>query len=351
MEQHTYRSPNEEEQRGAFLLAAVEKRNIPTNEHVRTVLEALAQWGNLEQDSATIQLDIPRKLWMEKLANAGQNPEIATNDHFTVGHVHIPRSADAGPIRTHLRQLCKQFGFVLLFESIRPSADENTLFWQIAMLPSDVFSLPDRLFRLMTTMERDSNVRVASLSHIHAVYKADTLAHLLREPDVSHPFLASAAAFAYVGQAGAPLCYKRLGSAGMLVHRAETSVSGIETLIYTYSYSLLEAAGLAFMPDAAKQNGLPPLKQTHALFAAGSEQEAIWIAGTAETLWKTDASSRVFIASKPYGDTAEPLAPGQPLALIRSVAGQIQWLDGTRFRQEVNARLSNRRIADIPIAF
>jgi hypothetical protein len=351
MEQHTHRSPNAAEQRGAFLLAAVEKRDIPTNEHVQSVLGALAQWGHPAKGNVIIQLDIPRKLWMEKLANAGQNPEIATNDHFIVGHVHISRSADADPIRVHLRQLCKQFGFVLLFESIRPSSDGNTLFLQIAMLPRDVFSLSDRLFRLMAAMEHDSNVRVASLSHTHVVYQADTLAQLLREPDVSHPFLASTATFAYVGQAGAPLCYKRLGSAGMLVHSAKTSISAVETLIYIDGYSLLEAVGLAFMPNKAKQNGLSPLEQPHVLFAACSEQEAIWIANTAESLWKMDTPSRVFITSKPYGDTAKSLTPGQPLALIRSAAGQTQWLDGTRFYQEMNTRLSNRRTANSKTAF
>gem|GEM_PF-1192668 len=332
-------------------MAAVEKRGIPTNEHVRAVLGALSQRGELERGSTTIQLDIPRKLWMEKLANAGQNPEIATNDHFIVGHVYISCSADAEPIQAHLRQLCKQFGFVLLFESIRPSPDENTLFWQIALFPSDVFSLSDRLFRLMAAMESDSYVRVASFSHTHVIYKAETLTQLLREPDISHPFFASAAAFAYVGQAGSPLGDRRLGAAGILIHSARTSVSTIETLLYTYGYSLFEAAGLAFIPEAAKQNGLLPLTETCGLFAAALEQEAIWVSDTAETLWKTDASSCVFIASKPYSDTAEPLAPGQPLALIRSADGQIQWLDGTRFRQEVNARLSNRRTTDIPIAF
>ncbi|AGT30891.1 hypothetical protein M493_02790 [Geobacillus genomosp. 3] len=351
MEQHAYRSPNGVEQRGALLLAAVEKRNIPTNEHVQAVLQTLVQWNHPAKESAVIQLDIPRKLWMEKLANAGQNPEIATNDHFTVGHVHISRSADVKPVQVHLRQLCKQFGFVLLFESIRPSADQNTLFWQIAMLPCDVFSLPDRLFRLTAAMERDPHVRIASLSHVHVVYQATTPAELLREPDVSHPFLASASVFAYVGQADAPLRYKRLGSAGMLVHSAETPASAVETLIYNHGYSLIEAAGFAFAPDVSKQDGLASLKQTQVLFAASSEQEAIWIAGTDGTLWKTDTPSRLFIASEPYDNTAKPLAPGQPLALIRSAAGQMRWLDSARFRQEVSARLSNRRTADTPIAF
>ncbi|MED4869154.1 hypothetical protein [Geobacillus stearothermophilus] len=60
MEQRTYRSANEANQRGAILLAAMEKRNIPTNEHVQTVLQALAQWG--AKGNAAIQLDIPRKL-------------------------------------------------------------------------------------------------------------------------------------------------------------------------------------------------------------------------------------------------------------------------------------------------
>ncbi len=349
MEQRTYRLANEANQRGALLLAAVEKRNIPTNEHVQAVLQTLAQWG--AKGNAAIQLDIPRKLWMEKLANAGQNPEIATNSYFTVGHIHIAPSADAERIRAHLRQLCKQLGFILLFETIQPSADESALFWQIAMLPGDVFSLSDRLFRLTAAMEREPHVRVASLGHTHVVYQADTLADLLREPDVSHPFLASAAAFAYVGQADASLCHHRLGSAGMLVHCGEMSVGAVEALIYDHGYSLLEAAGVAFWPDAAKQHSFQPLGQMPACFVASFEQEAVWVAGTAGALWKTDDSSRVFIASHPQGGHAEPLAPGQPLALIHSTAGRNQWLNGDHFRQEMAIRLSNRRDAHAPISF
>ncbi|PJW13350.1 glutamate synthase [Geobacillus sp. Manikaran-105] len=349
MEQRTYRSANEANQRGAILLAAVEKRNIPTNEHVQTVLQALAQWG--AKGNAAIQLDIPRKLWMEKLANAGQNPEIATNSYFTVGHIHVAPSADAERVRAHLRQLCKQFGFILLFETIRPSADESALFWQIAMLPGDVFSLSDRLFRLTAAMEREPHVRVASLGHTHVIYQAYTLADLLREPDISHPFFASAASFAYANGAESFFCHQRLGSAGMLVHCGEMSVGAVETLIYDHGYSLLEAAGAAFWPDTAKRHSLPSIGQLPACLAASFEQEAVWVAGTAGALWKTDDSSRVFIASRPQGGHAEPLAPGQPLALIRSTTGRTQWLNGDHFLQEMAIRLSNRRDAHAPIAF
>ncbi|MFC0298826.1 glutamate synthase [Geobacillus jurassicus] len=352
MEQQTHHRQSAIEQNRVFLWTAVEKQNVPSSDHARAAVEALKRWNEMARPhpaeaTAVIQFDIPRKLWMDKLANAGQNPEIATNDHFTVGHVYISRSADAVPICAHLRQLVKQFGFMLLFESTRPTSDESVLFWQIAMLPSDVFSLSDRLFRLAAAMERITHVRVASLSHVHVIYESAARNGLLGEPDLSHPFLASASTFAYIGRAGAPLRYTRLGSAGLLVHSAETPAPLIEPLVYDHGYSLLEAARLTFMPSEAKQQP----KQKYSLFVASFDHEAIWMTNAADTLWKTDSSARIVIATEPYGDAAQPLAAGQPLALTRSVGGQPKWLDALRLEREVSVRLPNRRTVHVPTAF
>ncbi|WP_051985061.1 class II glutamine amidotransferase domain-containing protein [Geobacillus icigianus] len=352
MDQPTANAAQAAKGQPAFFAAVMEINGMGTKSHTNAVLETLTGWSqsadrHCREANIAVQFDIPRKLWMDKLANAGQNPEIAANDHFIVGHVLLSCSARPEPIQAGLRQLIKQFGFTLLFESTRPSWQKNSLFWQVAMLPSDVFSLSDRLFRLAVAMERQTDVRVASLSHLHVIYEANTVDELRRDLDVSHPFFASSAAFAYTQTADAPHGYRRLGAAGLLVDGGETSASSVETLVYDNGYSLLEAAALVLTPETVSS---PPRPYSRCIVAS-LDHEAIWLAETEGALWRTESLSRIFITTEPYGDNAEPLPPGRPLALVRSAAGSLLWLEGTRFRQEVNARLSNRRTPRLPVVF
>lgn len=54
---------------------------------------------NGEGDGVGIHIDIPRKLWKEKLRSAGADPEQAEKDNFVVGHVFINRYTDAAFIK------------------------------------------------------------------------------------------------------------------------------------------------------------------------------------------------------------------------------------------------------------
>ena len=54
---------------------------------------------NGEGDGVGIHIDIPRKLWKEKLEQAGSNPEEAEKDNFVVGHIFIKRTDNVAEIK------------------------------------------------------------------------------------------------------------------------------------------------------------------------------------------------------------------------------------------------------------
>jgi len=79
------------------IICYINKSGRPTHGNVQRTIEALIKMGhrageiNGEGDGCGILTDIPRSLWREILAGAGQRPELADDPGFAVGHVLLGR--------------------------------------------------------------------------------------------------------------------------------------------------------------------------------------------------------------------------------------------------------------------
>src|SRR5437870_13227494 len=81
------------------LICSVRKGGQPTHGNVKRTIEALTRMGHRtgvvdgEGDGVGILTDIPRLLWMKRLAKAGLKDDIANSPNFWVAHVMIPASS------------------------------------------------------------------------------------------------------------------------------------------------------------------------------------------------------------------------------------------------------------------
>ncbi len=391
------------------IVAAIEKRCIPTRENIMTCIDALVKMNhragfiNGEGDGVGIHMDIPRKLWMEKLANVGQNPEIANDESFTVGHLFIDRSADVDHIKTKIKQLFKKTGFSLIFESDRVTSSsalgpialrQEPVFWQVALLPSDNAQLTKRLFDLMIEIEKDENVHVASLSNFHVVYKVMGAGDILPKyyHDLAHPFIASTMTLGHNRYSTNTLSnFFRVQPFSVLAHNGEINTIAklrdeavmigvpltndgsdsqdlnrtMETLICRYDYSLFEAMDILFPPIVNEIKAYPEhlqdlytyIRESWGHFAQGPAaiisrygDEAVFSVDALglRPLWKLETEKRFVFASEPgiipaseYTGEPKPLAPGEKIGLTW-FGGVIQVLEYEQFQEEVYARFSKR---------
>jgi glutamate synthase (NADPH) large chain len=392
------------------IVAAIEKQRIPTRENIMTCIDALVKMNhragfiNGEGDGVGIHMDIPRKLWMEKLANAGQNPEIANDESFAVGHVFIHRSADVDNVKAQIKQLCKRYGFSLIFESDRVTSSsalgpialrQEPVFWQIALLPNDKMQLSKRLFDLAIDIEQDEHVHVASLSNFHVVYKVMGAGDILPKyyHDLAHPFIASTMTLGHNRYSTNTLSnFFRVQPFSVLGHngeintiaklREEAVMIGVpltkdgsdsqdlsrtmETLICRYGYSLFEAMDILFPPILNEIKKYPPhlqdlyayIREAWGHFAQGPAaiisryaDEAVFSVDALglRPLWKLETEKRFVFASEPgimptceYTGDSKPLAPGEKIGLMWSGSGAIQVLEYEQFQEEVYTRFSGR---------
>jgi glutamate synthase (NADPH/NADH) large chain len=392
------------------IVAAIEKRRIPTRENIMTCIDALVKMNhragfiNGEGDGVGIHMDIPRKLWMEKLANAGQNPEIANNESFTVGHLFINRSADVDHIKTKINQLFKKSGFSLIFESDRVTSSsalgpialqQEPVFWQVALLPSDNDQLTKQLFDLLIEIEQDENVHVASLSNFHVVYKVMGAGDILPKyyHDLAHPFIASTMTLGHNRYSTNTLSnFFRVQPFSVLAHNGEINTIAklrdeatmidvpltsdgsdsqdlsrtIETLICRYDYSLFEAMDILFPPIVNEMKAYPEhlqdlytyIREAWGHFAQGPAaiisrfaDEAVFSVDALglRPLWKLETEKRFVFTSEPgiipaseYTGEPKPLAPGEKIGLTWSIGDVIQVLEYEQFQEEVYARFSKR---------
>lgn len=145
--QHFYKHEHD----ACGIVAAVEKRRIPTRENITTCINALvtmnhrAGFINGEGDGVGIHIDIPKALWKEKLAVAQLNPQLVDRDDFIVGHIFITRTTNVEEKKARMRQLFAQSQLTLIFESDRVTSSsalgpialrEEPVFWQVALLPN-----------------------------------------------------------------------------------------------------------------------------------------------------------------------------------------------------------------------
>jgi len=194
------------------LICAVRKGGQPTHGNVKRTIEALTRMGHRtgivdgEGDGVGILTDIPRQLWVKRLARAGLRSSIASNRNFWVAHVMIPAAARG---RSHnlierISQHIMAAGLDVILEEpgivnshmLGPNAQKNEPdFWQIAgtggSIPQE--QLESTLFRLQTQLEKELGVHFPSFSSHSVVYKVQGTVEILRRyyPELRDPDYAS----------------------------------------------------------------------------------------------------------------------------------------------------------------
>jgi glutamate synthase (NADPH/NADH) large chain len=201
-----------QERDACALICAVRKGGEPTHGNVKRTIEALTRMGHRtgfidgEGDGVGILTDIPRQLWMKKLARAGLRSSMASSRNFWVAHIMIPASARgrAHHLIEQISQHVAEAGLEVLLEEpgivnhhiLGPNAQKNEpAFWQMAGMNGSVPSerLERTLFDLQMKLEHDLGVHFPSFSSYSVVYKVQGTVELLRRyyPELRDPDYAS----------------------------------------------------------------------------------------------------------------------------------------------------------------
>ncbi|NWF68704.1 MAG: alpha-hydroxy-acid oxidizing protein [Chloroflexi bacterium] len=301
-EQHlpltTYQpNPVDERERDACaLICAVRKGGQATHGNVKRTIEALARMGHRtgyidgEGDGVGILTDIPRQLWMKKLARAGLRSSVASERTFWVAHVMIPaaaRTRAAHLIDAICRQISEVGLHILIDEAgvvnsqvLGPNAAKNEpVFWQIAGTNDRVpaADLDQTLFNLQVQLEGDLDVHFASFSAHSVVYKVQGTVEILRRyyPELRDPDYASTITLGHARYStNTNPVFERVQPFGLMGHngefntisrfRLETAMLGmaldpgnsdsqdvdrtLQTLCMRYGLDLIEAMEYVFPP-------------------------------------------------------------------------------------------------------
>jgi len=186
-----------EEHDSCGIIAVIEKKGIPTQQNLLKTIDALIKMEhrsgfiNGEGDGSGILTDIPRKLWASRLKKAGHTPELAYDSQFVIGHIFIDSKVhSAATVQEVIRQKFAKYQFEILLEEEGQVVSQHLgpngkaiepLFWQIAAYSQSSNNLRNELFGLLTEIEQEKRVHVASLSNYSAVYKAMGDANVLKE--------------------------------------------------------------------------------------------------------------------------------------------------------------------------
>ncbi|MBL8116095.1 MAG: alpha-hydroxy-acid oxidizing protein [Anaerolineae bacterium] len=245
------------------LICAVRKGGQPTHGNVKRTIEALTRMGHRtgivdgEGDGVGILTDIPRQLWMKRLARAGLRTSIVANRNFWVAHIMIPASARG---RTHnlIEQISQQMsaaGLDVILEEpgivnsymLGPNAQKNEpAFWQIAGMNGSIPTeqLDRTLFRLQTKLEKDLGVHFPSFSSHSVVFKVQGTVEILRRyyPELRDPDYASTVTLGHARYStNTNSIFERVQPFGVMGHNGEFN---------TISRFRLEAGMLGIPLDA-----------------------------------------------------------------------------------------------------
>lgn len=401
---------NREEHDACGIVSCLEKKNIPTRDNIFTCIEALvtmnhrAGFINGEGDGVGIHIDIPRKLWKEKLSQAGVNPEAAEKENFVVGHIFIKRRDHVEQIKVNLLEKLEKENFKILFQSdevsefsaLGPIAlQENPVFFQFACItPLQEQQLSRKLFELTLQFEENENVHVASLSQYHAVYKVMGAGDILPKyyHDLANPLVASTMTLGHNRYSTNTLSsFFRVQPFGVLGHNGEintiaklrdearmTSVPlvkegsdsqdlsrTIETFICRDDYSLFEAMDIMFPPIVNEikaypehlQNMYTYMRESWGHFAQGPAgiisrfgKEAVFSVDALglRPLWMLETEQSYLFSSEPgiipvseYINDPKPLAPGEKIGFKWHEA-EIKIFEQRNYQEEVYNRISSR---------
>jgi glutamate synthase (NADPH/NADH) large chain len=178
--------PSVEDRDACAIYASVRKDATPQRAPVELALASLQKMlhraGNVdgEGDGCGILVDIPRKLWSERVREGGHNPALALDDAFAVAHVFFERSQDADKALHDAREILGRGGFRILAERLgnvdshalgATAREDEPHFWQVGGLLPDVKRRHRICFDLMLALEQELGCHVASFSASTCVYK------------------------------------------------------------------------------------------------------------------------------------------------------------------------------------
>ncbi len=301
-----------QERDACALICAVRKGGEATHGNVKRSIEGLARMGHRtgyidgEGDGVGILTDIPRQLWMKRLARAGLRSSLAANRNFWIAHLMIPaiQRNRAPELVEYITNRIVDAGLTVLLdrpgkvnrEVLGPNAEKNEpVFYQIAgindVLPYE--KLENTLFNLRVGLERDLGVHFASFSAHSVVYKVQGTVEILRRyyPELRDPDYASAVTLGHARYStNTNPVFERAQPFGVLGHngefntisrfRMEAAMLGvyldpnnsdsqdvdrlINTLCLEFGLDLIEAMELVFPPY--KHDLLQSTPEIHTLY-------------------------------------------------------------------------------------
>lgn len=392
------------------IVACLEKNKVPTRKNIFNCIDALvtmnhrAGFINGEGDGVGIHMDIPRKLWKEKLRQKGLDPQLVEKEEFAVGHIFISQKADWNTVKQELLTKLAEFSLEVVFETenvtdssaLGPIAiQENPVFWQFAVVAAKKGQeLTKILFEALIDFETNEHVHVASLSQNHVVYKVMGAGDILPRyyHDLASPLVASTITLGHNRYSTNTLSsFFRVQPFGVLGHNGEINTIAklrdearmisvplvkdgsdsqdlsrtIETLICRDGYSLFEAMDILFPPivneikaySSHLQDLYTYIREAWGHFAQGPAgiisrygDEAVFSVDALglRPLWMLETDSSYLFSSEPgiisvneYVNDPKPLAPGEKVG-FKWDGDKLAVYYQDRYQSEIYNRFSQR---------
>ncbi|MFX3623310.1 MAG: glutamate synthase-related protein [Ectobacillus sp.] len=393
------------------IVSVMEKRRIATKENIDLCIQSLVKMNhragfiNGEGDGIGIHIDLPKKLWEEKLELAGLDSSLVHRPDFVVGHFFLDRKQDKILLQEEIRNAFAKESLEIILENdhitnsaaLGPIArKEEPVFWQVACLPMGTKdNLSRALFDLTILIEQNEGIHVASLSTHHAVYKVmgagDTLVDYYQ--DLTNPLIASTMTLGHNRYSTNTLSnFFRVQPFSVLGHNGEINtiaklrdqaemmnvpltVGGsdsqdlnrtIETLLARHDYSLFEAVDVLFPPIVNEiklykehlQDLYTYMREAWGHFAQGPagiisryKDEAVFSVDALglRPLWKVETESSYVFSSEPgvvlpseYVAEPKSLAPGEKVGLKWNDQDELVVYEYETYQEEVYKRFSQR---------
>lgn len=394
------------------LILSVRKRGESTYGTLKRALGALANMGHRtgfvdgEGDGAGVQTDIPRELWARRLSRTGLRASLATDPHFWVGHLFIPRALDLPGVRDRLHEGFAEVGLQVLVDQpgrVRPEAlgrqagIDPPRFWQIAGCADGVEpgALDARLLRAQTALEQTLQIHFASLSATTVVYKARGSVEMLMRyyPDLQDRSYHTAMALCHARYSTNTVSsFERVQPFALLGHNGEINTisrfrqeaaqlgialdpgnsdsqdidRGLHALCAQYGLDPIEALELIFPPVPHELEAMPPalreayvhLRHTFGPYAQGPAAIIARVGDVAvgsvdalglRPLWLIEtekeyvlSSERGVLSLETMVRDARPLAPGEKIALSVQRGQGVEILEHAAIRRHVAAQVAQR---------
>jgi glutamate synthase (NADPH/NADH) large chain len=308
------RDPRADEHDSCALIANVRKKGGASHGNVKRTIEALMMMSHRsgivegEGDGCGVLVDIPRRVWAERLVRAGLFEAVTTHPRFFVGHFMVPRNLgeSAGRLRDRFEDLFRAAGVEILWSGpgevqafgLGPSArEEEPDFWQLAgfLNQGETAEINAKLFQLQLGIERTTPIHVASLSADSCVYKIRGSAEALTRyyPELRRPDFTSAITIGHNRYStNTASAFERVQPFSMLAHNGEINTVArlreealgigtqlvangsdsqdlnrtIETMVHGYGMTLVEAVEILFPPIVSEIKQLPPALQDLYMF-------------------------------------------------------------------------------------